>query len=131
MKASGVLSVIAAGFLLALAQTLGTIAGAGWAIVVGAAAGLLVFPLFSLFGVEWDQWLIPTLVSVLGCSVGLFMGSLGSPEPLSWAEMSPVCAAVTCFATVFLGKRRERICQLCRQRLGTTIAFECPRCGLV
>ena len=130
MKASGVLSVIAAGFLLALAQTLGTIAGAGLAIVVGAAAGLLVFPLFSLFGVEWDQWLIPTLASVLACSVGLFMGSLGSPKPLSWAGFSPVCAAVTCLATVFLGKRRERICQLCRQRLGTTIAFECPRCGL-
>jgi hypothetical protein len=131
MKPAALFSVIAAGFLLALAQTLGAIAGAVEAIVVGAADGLLVFPLFRLFGIEWEQPLLPLVTAVLASSIGTFVGSLGTPEPLSWQGISPLCAVASCLLAAFLGKGRTRVCQLCRQRLGNTMAFECPRCGLL
>lgn len=131
MKPAALFSVIAAGFLLALAQALGAIAGAIPAILAGAADGLLVFPLFRLFGVEWEQWLVPLITSVAASTVGAFVGSLGTQEPLSWQGLSPLGAAAASAAVALLGRGRARVCQLCRQRLGNTLAFECPRCELL
>jgi hypothetical protein len=131
MKPAAVFSVVAVGFLLALAQALGAIAGAGPAILTGAADGFLVFPLLRLFGIQWRQWLVPLITSVVATALGTFVGSLGTQEPLSWQGLSPLCAAAACLALALVGKRRARVCQLCRQPLGNTLAFECPRCGLL
>src|SRR5579859_4369718 len=54
MKPAAIMSLIAAGFMLALAQTLGTMAGTTPAIIVGVADGVLVLPLFQLFRLAWD-----------------------------------------------------------------------------
>jgi len=131
MKPATLFSVVAAGFLLALAQTLAAIAGPIPAVLTGAADGFLVFPLFRLFGVEWEQWLVPLVTSVLASALGAFTGSLGTLEASPWLGISPLCAAAASLAVALLGKGRARVCQLCRQPMGKTLAFECPRCGLL
>jgi hypothetical protein len=131
MKPAVLVSVIATGFLLALAQSLGAMAGPVPALAAGVGDGLLVFALFRLFGVEWEQWLVPLLTSVLASAAGTFVGALGVSEPLSWQGISPLCAAAAALSVAFLGKGRARRCQLCRERLGHTMSFECPRCGLL
>jgi hypothetical protein len=131
MKAAALFSVIAAGFVLALAQVLGTLSGLAGAIIVGLADGALVYPLFRLFGVEWRHWWIPSATAVVASCVGTFVGVLGMAGTGGWHWLGPLGAALTGLEIAFVGKGKSRICELCRRHLGGAMAFECPRCGLL
>jgi hypothetical protein len=130
MKPAAIFSVIAAGFILALTQTLGTMNGTTSAIMVGVADGILVHPIFRLFGVAGEHsWGTVTTVAVASCA-GTLTGSLGVAQPGSWQWLAPLCAIAACLSVESLNKAQSRVCQLCRRRLSGTMAFECPRCGL-
>jgi hypothetical protein len=131
MKPASMFGLIAAGFVLALAQTLGTMSGTALALIVGVADGLLVLPLFHLFGIEWDRWWVPITTAVVASCAGTLTGSLGLAQPLSWQWLGPAFAAAACLGIESVRKGRSRVCQLCRQRLSDTMAFDCPRCGLI
>ncbi len=131
MKPGTLFSVLAAGFVLALIQTLGTLLGTATAITAGVVVGLLVLPLFRLFGTIWDSWWVPISTAVIASCVGTLIGSLGSAEPFSWIWLSPACALCVCGGIESVIRVRARRCQLCRGGLRDEIAFECPRCGLV
>lgn len=131
MKPSAIMSLIAAGFMLALAQTLGTMGGTAPAIIVGAADGFLVLPLFRLFRLAWDRWWVPVTTVVAASCLGTLTGSLGAAQPRSWQWLGPVCALAACVAVEAVKRSWSRVCQLCRKRLRGDMAFECPRCGLL
>ena len=131
MKAASIFSIIGAGFVLALAQMLGTMTGTAAAIVAGVADGILVFLLFRLFGIESDLWWVPVITALGASCAGTLGGSLGIDQRLSWQWLGPACAATVCLGVESVRRASSRVCQLCRQRLGGAIAFECPRCGLL
>lgn len=131
MKAATFFSVIAAGFALALGQMLGTMTAPWAALVAGGAAGLLVFPLFRLFGIEMERVWLPMATAVGASCVGTAAGSLGAGQRLVWEALAPACALAVCSAILAFRNRRSRMCQLCRRQLGGAMAFQCPRCGLL
>jgi hypothetical protein len=130
MRPAAILSMIAAGFILALAQTLGTLSGTAPAIIIGVASGVMSLPLFRLFGIASDRLWVPVTTVVLASCVGTLTGSLGVAQAPPWQWLGPACALAACLGVESVKKARSRVCQLCRKRLIGTMVFECPRCGL-
>lgn len=131
MKPATFFSLIAAVFGLALLQMLGTMAAPWAALAAGGAVGILVFPLFRLFGIEMDRIWLPMVTATGASCLGTAAGALGIAQRLTWEPLAPFCALLLSGAILALQNRRSRLCQLCRRQLAGALAFQCPRCNLL
>lgn len=131
MRRGEIFSAVASAFVLALIEMLGTVGGPLPAIAAGVADGVLVVFLLRLFGVDSAPLWVPVATATAASCAGLVAGSLGVAQPLSWQWFGPLGAAAVSLGIGAARSGHSRSCQLCRQRLGGAMAFQCPRCGLL
>jgi hypothetical protein len=130
MTSRTVPALLATTFVLALAQLLAVVAGWAPAIVCGALIPLLAWAIFHFLDIEVAAWWmlgITTLASVVGVAVAAFAGA---DVPI-FVMFAPMAAAACAGAKQLVERRQARRCALCNSRLGQTLAFPCPRCGLL
>ena len=123
--------LLAASFLEVLIQFLGALQGIAIGLICGGLVVLVSFGLAAFFQIElpgvWFQILLPTGASLLGVAL-VFLGTPGVPQQL-W--LAPLIACLVSAAVVGVRRARSKRCGLCNRRLGSTVAFACPRCGLL
>lgn len=125
-------AVLAAGtFLMGVVQFFASMAGAGVALAAAALLPLVNLGLMKMFEAELPNPWIAVAPPFVAGAVGVGLWAVAKPgmDPLYW--LGPVVAAAVAAGIVYWQSRDERRCALCSSRLGSTIAFPCPRCGML
>jgi hypothetical protein len=130
MNQRTITTLIASIFLMTVVQLVAALINV-WAAVVCAA--LLVpagFAIHRFFEVETDrQWMVagsPVLSSMFGIAI-FYLAE--TSDPRFW--FAPLAAAAVAGIIGLIRNTRSRRCSLCNRRLGSGVAFACPRCGLL
>jgi hypothetical protein len=130
MKVRTALTVATLGFLIAVLQLVGVLAGLTVACVVAAALGFSFVFLTRVFDLDvkrrWPLVLVPSIACLLAVSITVVARGTDT-----LVFVAPVIAAVCCAAVLWMQRSRARRCELCNGRLGRGVAFTCPRCGLL
>ena len=131
MNLRAIAILIACGFLLALMQLLGALVHPALAVGCGVAIGLGMLGLFRFFEIDFDPWWKPLLVSTVSSLLGILIALL-NPKTASWTlGFAPAAAFATAGVIILSRRGAARRCALCNRRLGSDLAFDCPRCGLL
>jgi hypothetical protein len=128
MRLNKIATYVAEGFVLATGQFVSAFYSPVLAWIVAAAIGFWAFRLFEFLSGEpglWAPWIGAALASLIGVLPGLLGGK-------GWLlAASPAIAFSTAGFKVLLDRRSSRRCSLCLRRLGKSVFFTCPRCGLL
>ncbi len=124
-------TLIGCGFLMTVIQLVGALAHPAVTFCAAVTIGLLTFVLFQVFQIEWDLWWAPVLLATAASTVGILIRAL-NPETASWSLVfAPLVTFGTAGTVVLVRRRTSKRCGLCNRRLGSDVALECPRCGLL
>jgi hypothetical protein len=130
-NARTIVVLLASSFLQVLMQFLGGLEGRAIGLICGGLVGIVLFGLAAFFQIElpgmWVEILLPIGASVLGIAL-VFLGQPGA-SPQLW--LAPLLAGLVSATVVGVRRARSKRCGLCNRRLGSTVAFACPRCGLL
>lgn len=123
--------LLTAGFLQVLIQFVGALQGQWIGLLCGSLLAGVSFGLIAFFEVDlpgiWVPLVLPTSSSLIAIAL-VFLGSPGKPWQL-W--LAPVCACLVSAIIIGIQRAHSKRCGLCNRRLGSAVAFPCPRCGLL
>lgn len=131
MTIRAVAILTAFGVPMALAQLLSALTHPALAFVAAAAIGFGSFAPFKLFELDLLSWWAPPMLAAASSLTGVLLCSL-RPSRATWAfGFAPALALATAGIVVLVRRGASKRCALCNRRLGSGVAFECPRCGLL
>ena len=131
MNTRTVSSLIACGFVLTLLQLMAILISP----VVGVVCGILVAGvgafLFRFFQLELAAKSVAVAFSPGASLLGVLVVFLSKPDEPLYIWLASVLALLTSLAIAGVHRLRSRRCALCNRRLGSELAFACPRCALL
>lgn len=132
MKSRNIPLILILSFLGLLFQLLACVAGVVPALAWGLLWPISLQSLASYFGVSFARvWLgaaVPAFATLAGVAVAFF-GQAHSFRASMW--LAPVLGAAASGIWLAVRKSRDFRCSLCDSRIGSNVAFTCPRCDLL
>ena len=130
MKTRTIATLVACSFLLAFLQLVAALGKPLVAILCGGLLAFLASVLLRFFEVDFENaWVapcVPICSSVAGVAIPYF--AVGRDKTIWFA---PLAAAIVAALMVEIRRRDSRRCGLCNSRIGSGLAFNCPRCELL
>jgi hypothetical protein len=130
MNLRTITTLVASVFLMTVLQLVAGLINV-WAAL---ACGVLIVP--AAFGIDrffeadiasvWLEIGAPVISSAIGVAIAYFTAS---PDPRLW--FAPLAAAAVASIVKLIQNRSSKRCALCNRRIGRSVAFTCPRCGLL
>ncbi|HZS50077.1 MAG TPA: hypothetical protein VFA54_04400 [Bryobacterales bacterium] len=123
--------VAASCFLLAVLQLLAALVNPAASVGAAVVVGVLTFGILRLFDVELERAWSPLLIAAGSSAAAIGVRYFGSPATADRTlGLSPLVAFVAAAMVLLLRRSKAQRCGLCNRRIGRSLAFECPRCGL-
>jgi hypothetical protein len=131
MKTRTITTLVAIMFMSVLLQLVAGLVNLWVALVCGMLLPTLTFGLLRFFQADLEYgWIAPSvpIVSSLAGIAILYFGSAGK-DVRFW--FVPLLAAAAAGLIVGIRGMSSRRCGLCNRRIGSGLAFDCPRCGML
>jgi hypothetical protein len=131
MKTRTIASFIVCSFLASVLQLVALLTGSVVGLLCGVLVAVVVDLLIAFFQIEVAEWIAIVLsagASLLGVVI-VWLAGVGESKLYIW--LSPLIAAACSLAIWGVKHARSKHCGLCNRRLGSSVAFACPRCALV
>ena len=122
----GITVALMAGLIELVAALVSPIVGLVVAAVLGGVAVLAFRKLQSQSRSGWVELLVPATGVLAGAAPTLL-----SSKPSRVVLFTPIVAAAAAAITIAVRNADRRRCALCNRRIGSDLAFDCPRCNLL